>query len=343
MNINKKVTIIDVAQAVGVSMTTVHKAITGKPRISEYTKRIILEKVEELGFKTNRVAQSLTRKTIRIGIIIERYFSGFNDEIIKGMNDEFTELSDFKVEPVYNNFENSYDIKKVLNDFSEIVKTGVDGVILLPSIGSEYIEILKDLDKKNIPLILVANDILENKKLSVIKQNTKVVGAIAAELLGFFNPSGNNVILIGDNENISHKEVIEGFMQYMTSSSTLINIYETHDNEKMACYITEKILNEYPFVNGIFINTAYAYTVCSKIIDAGMSNKIKIICTDVYPQVIHYLKNDVIQAVIFQEQYKQGKIAVTKMYRYIAESLLPEQKILIYPKIVIKSNYQEYL
>lgn len=339
---NNNVTIHDVAKTVGVSATTVFKAINGKSRISEETRELVLQAVKEMGYKANKVAQTLKRKEIRIGVIIEKYFSGFNDEIIDGMNKAFDELSDNKFRPLYNNFNESYNEAKVVEDIYNILKQGVDAFILC--LGSEkFVPIINDLYEKNIPLILIATDLNGSKKLSVIRQNASIVGRIGAQLLDWINPDGYNVVLIGNKENIAHREVIEGFKNEIeTSNSKLVGIFESHDDEKIAYYLIEKIINEHPNVNGIFIGSAVTHGVCKKIKERNMAGKIKLVCTDTYPEIIKNIKDDVIQAAIFQDPFTQGKQAVRTLYRYLVEDILPQETLLINPRIVIKSNCEDF-
>ena len=73
-----RVTIRDVSAAVGVSIATVNRALNGKPRVSEETRKKILKTAEEMGFRANRAAQALSRNTIKIGVIVQRAIDAFN-------------------------------------------------------------------------------------------------------------------------------------------------------------------------------------------------------------------------------------------------------------------------
>lgn len=65
-----RVTIKDVAQAAGVSITTVSHVLNGKGRSSDETKRIVLEAAEKVGYNADPIARSLrTGETRVIGIV----------------------------------------------------------------------------------------------------------------------------------------------------------------------------------------------------------------------------------------------------------------------------------
>lgn len=78
-----KSTITDIAQATGVSPSTVSRALAGNPRVSEATRRLIEEKASELGYERNELASNLRRGIARtVGIIVPRINREFFSNII---------------------------------------------------------------------------------------------------------------------------------------------------------------------------------------------------------------------------------------------------------------------
>ncbi|WP_426565148.1 LacI family DNA-binding transcriptional regulator [Angustibacter sp. McL0619] len=79
-----RVTIVDVAAAAGVSVSTVSKVINGRDGIAGSTRLRVQQAVSELGFERSLVARSLrTRRTHVIGILVAG-FEPFSAEILKG-------------------------------------------------------------------------------------------------------------------------------------------------------------------------------------------------------------------------------------------------------------------
>lgn len=67
----KKMTIADVAEALGVSKTTVSRVISGKGRIGSDTKERVLRYIEEHDYKPNVIAKGLAQsKTYNIGLVM---------------------------------------------------------------------------------------------------------------------------------------------------------------------------------------------------------------------------------------------------------------------------------
>lgn len=66
-----RITIGDVAEALGISKTTVSRAISGKGRIGEQTRQRVLAYIEEYNYRPNPMAQGLAQsKTYNIGWVI---------------------------------------------------------------------------------------------------------------------------------------------------------------------------------------------------------------------------------------------------------------------------------
>lgn len=81
------ITIKDVAQRAGVSITTVSYVLNGKGHISEATRRAVLAAVEELNYHPNAHARHLKkRRTRTIGVFVGSLGGLFYEEILEGIH-----------------------------------------------------------------------------------------------------------------------------------------------------------------------------------------------------------------------------------------------------------------
>lgn len=77
-----KVTLKDVAKVANVSFTTVSRALSGNPEISNDTRDRILKICEEMGYTTNYIARSMIKKkTELIGLIVPSIDNPFMSEL----------------------------------------------------------------------------------------------------------------------------------------------------------------------------------------------------------------------------------------------------------------------
>ena len=78
-------TITDIAQALGITPSTVSRALAGNPRVKEDTRRAIEEKAREMGYCRNIVAANLRKgQSDIVGIIVPRIHREFFSNVIGG-------------------------------------------------------------------------------------------------------------------------------------------------------------------------------------------------------------------------------------------------------------------
>ncbi len=78
-----KVTIIDIAEALGITPSTVSRALSGNPYVKESTRKAVQDKAKELGYERNIIASNLrSGKTSVVGIVIPRIHRNFFSIII---------------------------------------------------------------------------------------------------------------------------------------------------------------------------------------------------------------------------------------------------------------------
>lgn len=84
------VTLADVAEAAGVSISTVSRALTNSDHtVNEDTRHRILRVAQELGYQPNLLARGLrSDRTFTIGVILDNISSPFAPPIVRGIQDE---------------------------------------------------------------------------------------------------------------------------------------------------------------------------------------------------------------------------------------------------------------
>ncbi len=81
-----KVTIYDVADRAGVAISTVSRVLNDSPDVSERTRQRVIEAIDELKFRPDRVAKTLAQqRTQSIAIAIPTFTTPFHNELLKGV------------------------------------------------------------------------------------------------------------------------------------------------------------------------------------------------------------------------------------------------------------------
>ena len=88
----RKATILDVAEAAGVSPSTVSHAISGKRPISADRKKIIFQKIRELDYRPNLFASSMrNREARRIGLVVDEWSNPRTAKLHGLLSEKFAE------------------------------------------------------------------------------------------------------------------------------------------------------------------------------------------------------------------------------------------------------------
>jgi LacI family transcriptional regulator len=119
-------TIKDVAREAGVSVATVSRVYSGGNRVSEPTRRRVLEVGGRLGYSPHGAARSLiTRKTSTIGVLLPDLYGEFFSEVIRGI-DQAARLAGFHL-LVSSAHEQPEDFEAALRS----MRGRVDGLIVM--------------------------------------------------------------------------------------------------------------------------------------------------------------------------------------------------------------------
>ncbi len=151
----KPITIGDIAKALGVSKTTVSRAISGKGRISEETIQRVNRYIEKHNYRPNSIAKSLAEsKSYNIGFVMPKDY---------GITDlPFYQKCLWGISQVA--MDNDYDVLVTIvsdNDISQlsrvVTNNKVDGIILGRTSSENTIE--QFLRSKNVPFVTVGSSV----------------------------------------------------------------------------------------------------------------------------------------------------------------------------------------
>lgn len=146
---SKKTTIYDIAKALNITAATVSRALNNNPRISDDTKRMVLETAAELNYKPNRLAMALkSGKSKNVGVVLPYINRTFFSNVIHGIEEELNPMG-------YNVIicQTHEDEKKEADVIQNLLNAQVDGILISVSRETKNTEHFNQILKKNIPLI----------------------------------------------------------------------------------------------------------------------------------------------------------------------------------------------
>ena len=250
-NKNDRVTIYDIAEALNVSPSTVTRSLNNNTCISEETRTLVHEMANKLGYRKNMLAHGLKSKPVKIGLILRNKFPEFQNLLVLGARKAADELSDFNVSLEYEVLGiPDYD-KKLVVKFNEYVQNGLDGIIYFPlGVNPSISSIVKE---KNIRAASLFYDAGESGELDFYATvDFAYSGRIAANLFAMAGLKEGDQIayFTGQRDMVHHKLSIDSFLEMNERYHFNVSVIDHQDNEKIAYYATEQLLNENPGIKG---------------------------------------------------------------------------------------------
>lgn len=146
----KAITIKDIAREIGVSVSTVSRALQNHPDISEQTKNIVRECAQRLHYKPNLMASNLrTSKNTTIGVVIPELNHHFFASILDGIEQTANDAG-------YNILicQSSENYKKEEQNVQMLLNSRVAGILMGISKETIHLQHLQDIIDSGIPLVL---------------------------------------------------------------------------------------------------------------------------------------------------------------------------------------------
>jgi len=271
----------EIASILGISRTTVARALKGDESIKPETRNKILKLCKEVGYKKNYIGSILANNKNKIiyAFLVKSKNKLYLDEITEG-------LEVLKKEVLKYNISLEIIISDINKPKEQILKLetilkykDVDGIIITPMLKDEVINVLKNYP--TIPLVSLDKKI--NDEISFIGSDYKKSGIIIGGILTkLANVEDKIIVIKSDDDNISSNVYMEGFSESLNSSGlknieikfikNLSNnldeilkikdiekakyLYTTRYVDKVASFLDDSNLKNIKLiVNGIDINT----------------------------------------------------------------------------------------
>ncbi|PSR53199.1 LacI family transcriptional regulator [Adhaeribacter arboris] len=216
---NHTPTMKEIAKHLGVSVTTVSRALQNHPRIGLRTREQVHAWVQKIGYVPNSTAIYLKKKcTFNIGVVLPFLTEQFFSLAISGIEDT-TMSHGYSVLVVQsrNNFE------RERTAITSLIKHGVDGIIV--SVASEtqtYLH-LDEAQKHGVPVVLF-DRVIKRAPNSCVYSDI-VVGAY--EAIAFLIARGLTriALLNGPNTLQATEERLKGYVKALQEHQISINIH----------------------------------------------------------------------------------------------------------------------
>ncbi len=248
----KPVTLKQIAETLGISITTVSKALKDYPDVSKKTKRLVKDLAETLNYKPNAFAVNLrTRESKTIGLIIPEVVHHFFSNVVKGIIAQ-AEKKGYLVIILQSN--ESYELEK--KQINLLLSKQVDGILISIANGTADFSHLQTAMENDVPLVMFdkiakivnCSKIIIDDRKAAYTATKHLIDSGCKKIAHFRGPlMPQNSI----DRFLGYKKAIEDHGMLYDSSLVYICEKVNFDEGKL---FAQRLVKNHKDVDGIFIN-----------------------------------------------------------------------------------------
>lgn len=344
-----RVTLKDIASDLGISRTTVHRALHGKEGISDQLRASIRSRAEEMGYTANYVASSLKRKTVRLAVVLPhrdgngRYYHKYFWDSVETFLPEAVSLN-ASIE--FYSFEEDTDEQLALLGNLLQEEEPVDGLLTMPArCDFTMQQMIERFGYRNIPVVLIDNDLPDSHHLCCVAPHDHMTGRLGAEiLLATTHRRGKILVANGSVASASHMHNLQGFRDYLKENGNpfeLLVIQEYGDYDR--CYNEAlRLLEKYSDIVGFYSVTARStLPLCHAVKASGLGGELRGVGSDLFPESAQLLRDNVVQALIYKNAFDKGMLGFRILFDYVVKNIRPDKTQVTVPiSVIMKNNLQ---
>lgn len=207
------VTIKDIAKALGLSTSTVSRALRDSYEISPETKQLVLDYARQINYRPNPIALSLKERRSRsIGVIVSEIANSFFSQIINGI-ESVAYSKGYNV--IISQTRESYEREVINMDF--LSSRSVDGFLISVSTETKDFTHITDLFDRGLPIVFVDRMVASVDTHKVVADNFKGAYDATTHLI---KNGYKRIAHLANSEYLSiTKERVAGFRQALADAN----------------------------------------------------------------------------------------------------------------------------
>jgi LacI family transcriptional regulator len=311
---NKEITIYDIAKGLGVSPTTVSRALNDHPAVNKKTKQRIFETAAEMGYRSNLFASNLRRqRTNTIGVIVPILNSNFQSSVMAGMEKVANEAG-------YNLIisQSMGTAQKEVANAKTMFNSRVDGLLVSLANDTENIDHFEPFFKKGIPVLFYDRVAEHKQSTSVVIDNVQAAYKATTHLI---EQGCRRIVHITGNLRINvYARRLKGYKYALIDhdlpfDERLVIICDL--TEEAGVKAAEQILKMDPRPDGVFVSNDFCAVNCMKALkQAGVRVPDDIAIVGFNNDPITRVVEPTLSTVNYPG-YEMGEVAVRSLINYL--------------------------
>ncbi|MDB5054641.1 MAG: substrate-binding protein [Bacilli bacterium] len=318
MNQNKRLTVKEIAEQIGISVATVDRVLNNRGNVKPDTYQRVMEKIKELNYTPNKSASFLSRKTdLSIAIVFPELPDYFWGQVEKGVRSAYEELRDYGLNIQIFKSE-KYDLENQKKTLVEIIESNsFDAIALSPNDSQDMVDVIDRGIDSGMTICTFNNDAPLSKRLFYIGCDYRIAGRLAADILCKLVGMKGKVGLITSELTFQMQQKITGFREVIADYEQIEMVGPLRlDQEQYNSFSSfEAYFNQ---VDGIYVSSAKLNVIAKYLEHANLTNKVALVGHDITEDIYQYLKRGTVSATICQDPQTQGYLTIKTLFDHLA-------------------------
>lgn len=290
----------------------------------------------------------MPRSNLRLYVICPGKNNHLFGKVLDGAKKAQKELEHFNVKVEYL-YTNNHSVSRQAQLLSQAIDLKPDGIALAPASITELNLLIDEAVDSGIPVVTFNDDAPYSKRLCYVGPDNYASGRLCGELIGnFLSGKGRILILSDKEEGYGLKQRLLGFRDKIKTfypEVRIAKILNYAEDENACCINAAKELTDNEDINGIFTTSYAGSTAIGKILKTmNFSEPPKVVGYDPGESVSEYVREGLIQTLIYQDPFSQGYLGLKVLYDYLSSGTVPKKENL-YTKfdIVMRENLDNFI
>lgn len=323
------ITMQRIAELCGVSRGTVDRALNRRGRVNPDTARTIREMAKALGYEPNPAGKALAaRKNLPVvAVLLPSEGNPFFDEVMHGIETAAKAYAIYGLSLRWEHMK-GYDWQDQLARIKTLA-TEANALIIVPIDHPKIREALNDLVDRGMFVVALNNDLDNCRRHCYVGADYVNGGETACALFeAFLGTKANLGVIMGSTNVMGHRQRLEGFRKRMARlpNFSIATVIENEDDEFFSYSRTQKMLQTYPNLDGIFIIAGGVYGACRAIEELPTEKRPLTIAFDSVPSTVEMMKRGIVRAILYQHPYRQGRRAMEIVFEYLVNGIAPSKE-----------------
>ena len=336
----KDITIYDIAKDLGVSPTTVSRALNNHPAVKEKTKKKIFQAASDMGYQSNIFAANLrSKRTNNIGVIVPSLNSNFQASVLAGM-EKVANAAGFNL-VISQSLESS---EKEIANTRSMFNSRVDGLLVSLASDAENLAHFAPFHKRGIPVIFYDRIANSDSSTGVAIDNIQAAQIATNHLI---DQGCKKIVHVLGSTNVSvYADRLKGYKYALMDKNISFDqdqiIVLSDINEEAGEKIVAQILKMDPLPDGIFIsNDACAASCMNHLKQKGIRIPEDMAIVGFNNELISRLVEPKITTINYPG-FEMGEVAMKNMINYLDEpsntTLHNTNKITLRSELIVRES-----